>query len=869
MISKFISPFFNKIINVNQDEYRKVVLLQFTIFLVISVLMILKPLGTSLMLTAYGMEIMPLAFVCIAVAAVIIHFLLLLLRRYWSLIQAININFIFHIIVFLALAVASHLNMLTGWLTLVTYVYISLFSVITVTLFFQYTHSLLSIREAKRVLSYIGVAAIAGGVFGGYFASAMVSYFGNIGLLLAAVVFLILAYSNISIVHRHYGSDLEQDSANMESLDRQLVKTIKNKHVAFIALIIGSGVMASKLLDYQFNDVVYSYYLDKDEMTAFLGFWFSSINAVGLIVQLFLVNPLIDRLGVTNSMSIMPIMILLSLVAFMYFPILAVGAAMKMVDGSLKQSIYKTSTEINFMPLSTHLRERAKTLVDVVIDSIATGLSGVLIFILINKVTLPVTVITLVTFIIVLAWVTFIMLSKKTYLKQLSNLVYKEDDHDEEIVITPTQYLQQLLSKKPRKSKSRFRALVKLTKNSESPIKSAAIEAVSLEYKYRGLSLISHLRNDKSMLVRKKFFEEKIKFINTKSELDELYESTTPKNRIILTGALARSLGYKVRQQQKFYTRKRIDQAYSYLNNHDVPKILWRTWMTSVTDSRYEKYYSIIIDKLGQSHDEDMKMHALFAIGRGRVVKLFPHVVECYITSHNRQRWYKTLAKFPKRLLACLEGLPVTKSKQLKRLLPALQYINKQTHLDFLFKTIEHPKRRVRITALRTIGMTKNRYPYLNYQKRKNTSRLNGVITQTKKILGEIALMHELIDKNSEDPDKIKIINEVIVILKNELSINMHLIFVLLGLVIESDDTIRIYSELKSGNTQAPIDYLDQLMPYKIKKQLFPIIELVLSNDITEKSLQQKDIKMLRKDKAVTYLRNLDPTVYEDLIKLM
>jgi len=542
---------------------------------------------------------------------------------------------------------------------------------------------------------------------------------------------------------------------------------------------------------------------------------------------------------------------------------------MKIIDGSMKQSIYKTATEINFMPLSTHLRERAKTLVDVVIDSLATGFSGILIYILINKVTLPLSIITIVTIFIVLAWITFILLSKKTYLKQLSYLIYQEDEEDENIVITPAQYLQQLLSQYPRNSKSRFRKLVNLTKFSETPIKSAAIAAVSAEYKYRGLLLLNHLNTDNSILVRKKYLEEKLNYINSREALHELYDSTNLENQVILTGALARAIGHRLRQQEKYYIRNRIDQAFSYLNKNEAPKKLWRTWMTAVAHSRYKKHYQFIIEHLSQSPDEKMKMYALFAIRRGKLKSFFPHVIKCNISVRNRPRWYKTLATFPDLLLAHILQLGANDSRQLKRLLPALANINTQAHLDFLFKTLEHPKRRVRIVALRTIGIVKQRYPYLNFNKRKNAARLNTTIQNTENILVEIALMQELIDKHSNYPDKIKTINTGIVLLKNELSINIHIIFVLLGLILDSDAMMKSYTELRGKNSNATIDYLDQLLPYKIKKQLIPIIEIGLSPSITKDTLETKKISILRKGAAVKYLRNLNATVYEELIKLM
>jgi len=739
MLDKLINPFLSKVIDIEHNEFKKVVLLQLTIFLIISVLMILKPFSTSLMLDAYGLNIMPTAFISIAIAAIIIHYALLLLRQSFSLISATNINFCFHIMVISGMALASYFNFLIGWLTVATYVYISLFSVVTVTLFFQYCQSLLSISEAKRVLSYIGVGAIAGGVFGGYFASALVSNFGNIGLLCSAVVFLLLSALSLNRVHQNFGIDLLEDKANTEWIGGQFFRTLKNKHVAYIVGITFFGVIASKLLDYLFNALVYAHITDREEMTAFFGFWFSTINVIGLAVQLFFVKVIIDRLGVSYSMALMPVMILGSLIVFLYLPVLALGIIMKMVDGSMKQSLYKTSTEINIMPLSSGIRERVKSMVDVVVDSIATGLSGILIFLLINKVSLPFSVIALATIIIVFLWLSFILLSKKTYLRQLSNLVYGNDTNDEDFTVSPKEYLEHMLKGNPLRSARRFNKLFRLTKEAETPIKSAAIETISLEYKDRGLIKLKHLRNDNSIVVRKKFFEEKLKYINSNSDLNNLYKATHPENQIILTGALARSIKTRSRQQEKYKVKKRIDSAYNYLCQNKAPRKLWRTWMTAVAHSKMKKYYPILQENLGLSSNGDMKMYALFAIMRGKLKILYPDVLKCKVTTRNRKRWYKVLATFPNKLMTHINELSENESNQVKKLIPAFKYIDKQSHLDFLFSILEHPNRSLRIQALRTIGVMKRRFSYLKYNRRKNRVRLQKIIFQTKEIHGEMA----------------------------------------------------------------------------------------------------------------------------------
>jgi len=865
MVDKFLNPILRRVIDAEPDDFKKIVLLQLAIFMIISVLMVLKPFGTSLMLSTYGIDIMPVAFVSIAFAAIIIHYILILLRRSFSLINAITINFISHILIITALSVAIFFNVLQGWTTVAVYVYISLFSVLTVTLFFQYCQSLLSIHEAKRVLSYVGVGAIAGGVFGGYFASATVSIFGNIGLLLAAVSFLMIAAFSLRKVNKAFGIDLMEETLETEWIGGQFLRTLKNKHVVYIVAITCFGVIASKLLDYLFNAVAFVHFDNQESLTAFFGFWFSSINVIGLCIQLFLVNIIIDRLGVTYSMSIMPMLILASLIAFIYLPVLAVGIVMKMVDGSMKQSIYKTSTEINIMPLSATIRERAKSLIDVVVDSIATGLSGLVIYILINKVSLPLWVITITSILVVTAWLFFIFLSKKTYLKQLSLLVYADDKEDEELSQSPLEYLQQLLKGKRRKSDSRFNKLKEFTTVAESPIKSAAIEMIGEEYKLSGLSKLKHLRKDNSFIVRKKYFEEKLKYVNSISEFNSLYSTTIPENQIILIGALARLVGNRERQQDKYQIRKRIKDAFSYLNQYEATPKLWRTWMTAVAHTRFKEYYPKIIENLEQTENANMKMFALFAVKQGKLKVLFPNIVACKVGISKRNRWHKTLAAFPKKLLKHLKSIPKIEGKQLIRLMPALKYIDKQSHLNFLFDILEHPKRGVRIEALKTISKMRKRYPYLKYKRRKNRTRLNKNVTQIKEILREIAFLNDLKSKNIDQSKYSQKINNALDILQDELNVYLHVLFILLGLIIDSKDMTKCYYGIIRGKRQETFAYLDQLLPYRLKKRILPLLKMATSNNLDNSIFQKKITKKKSKVFKASHLKRLQPSLYEDV----
>jgi len=250
---------------------------------------------------------------------------------------------------------------------------------------------------------------------------------------------------------------------------------------------------------------------------------------------------------------------------------------------------------------------------------------------------------------------------------------------------------------------------------------------------------------------------------------------------------------------------------------------------------------------------------------RGKLTPLFLDVINCKVRTHLKKRWYKALATFPKKLLTHLKSIPQAKSKQLKRLLPAIKYIDKQSHVNFLFTVLEHPTRAVRLEALKTIVVMKRRYPYLNYNRRKNKIRLHKKITQIKDILGEILLMNKLIHSNEIISNRSLSLKNALVFLKTDLYINIHILFILLELVVDSNDMMKCYYGLKRGNRQATLDYLDQLLSYRLKKRILPLLKLASSSELDKYDIRNSGLKMKSKVYKAPYLKKKKPSIHEQI----
>ena len=71
-IGHYFKHLLSNMFDIREGEYRKAVLMQLNIFLIISTLLIVKPAVNGLFLTKFGVEKLPIAFILVAIVAGII-----------------------------------------------------------------------------------------------------------------------------------------------------------------------------------------------------------------------------------------------------------------------------------------------------------------------------------------------------------------------------------------------------------------------------------------------------------------------------------------------------------------------------------------------------------------------------------------------------------------------------------------------------------------------------------------------------------------------------------------------------------------------------------------------------------------------------
>src|SRR5262249_36979200 len=108
--------------------------------------------------------------------------------------------------------------------------------------------------------------------------------------------------------------------------------------------------------------------------------YYTVLNGLAIVLQLFASGWLLRRLGAASVAGLWPLGVLVGAGASLVAPsVSGLVAVTRMYEAGLRISIAKTATEFFFFPLAPGLRRLVKTWIDAVVDRASDAIAGVLI----------------------------------------------------------------------------------------------------------------------------------------------------------------------------------------------------------------------------------------------------------------------------------------------------------------------------------------------------------------------------------------------------------------------------------------------------------------------------------------------------------
>ena len=862
--------------------------MQLYVFLIITVLLIVKPTVNALFLNRLGADNLAFGFLFIAATAIISSYFYNKAVLLFSLKRIIVSTLIFFASAFLLLSLLLQMGWLNEHFLYGYYVIVGIFAVLTTSQFWLLANMVFNAREAKRLFGFIGSGAIAGGIFGGYLTNIFAPLIGNAYLLVIAAVFILFCIPILLTIYKqgHISRAAQVTTRVSSNSDPAFRILLKSKHLTYLALIVGLGVIVAKLVDFQFSDFASRAIPDSNDLASFFGFWFSTFNLVSLIIQLFLTNRVVEKLGVNSSLLILPLGIALGSLVFLTFPELWVLILIKGVDGSLKQSVNKAATELAMVPISLDVKNRTKSFIDVVVDSVATGIAGCLLIFVIKGLDLPSTYVTVIILLLIFVWLVGIFKVRDSYFKSfrqsLKNAVeYSEgvpirkrksnlqvaktiltQGNSEDIVL----YLENLTSTNARILKSK---VIKLLEHPNDEVKIAAIAQL---YHFPQGTAIEHVRK----LVHVK--DEEVVYaamnyliLHTDLSDDRIFDSYLNHSSDYIAHAALLCLAKEAANNKKISSRYnlelRIELWLAELelpnSDHRVEEIAFL--LETIGHAGISQFYSFISANFN-NRDPHIVHHAIEAAGITRETMFIDPLIDFLTVKEYRKSAINALIAYGEEIskeLLKRESERLLKNSVKKHVPKIIEKFRTQPSVRVLIKLLTSKDILIRLSAAKSLHKLKDKTDKLNFFP-KVIYRLIASFCQEYSTVTHIRDVIEY-NFNSEDyqalpEDDLTELNMAREALLDSLNIQLvqrlETLFKLLGVYYNKKDMDIAYSGLTSRleDTRAnAIEFLDNILSPKLKASLLPILETT----ITEKQDSEEEIEYLEStsfNSALVYL---------------
>jgi AAA family ATP:ADP antiporter len=852
-------------------------LMQLYIFIVITVLLIVKPTVNALFLNQLGADNLPYAYLLVALVAVLTTYFYNKILKNNTLVKVAVYSLIVFSAAFLILGAILHFKLVNHIVLYFYYLFVSLFAVIATSQFWMFANMVFNTREAKRLFGFIGAGAIAGGIFGGYLTSIIAASFGNKAVMVLAALLILF---NIPILRKIYKLrlrklsiyDRKEYKSNASNVSDSALRLIfKSKHLTYLALITGISVIVAKLVDFQFSDFANRSFRDSDSLASFFGFWFSTFNVIALSIQLLLTNKILTKFGVSTTLLFLPIGVALGSLLFLTFPELWVLVIIKGLDGSFKQSLNKAAFELSIMPIPLAVKNQAKSFIDVAVDSVATGIAGFLLIFLIRKLNLPTSYITVIILLFVLIWIVLIFKLREAYYnsfrENIKQTLIKSDStkrfkiKKETTILTAQNIInsgneEDILVLLDRINTVKLKALktpiISLLDHSSNRVKKAAIHQL---YNYEKNTAINEVEallqiNDDALIYASLEYLLHHTYKDDKSIFNRYlnHENDYLANAILL--CLAKDAKNNHSLGNYYNLEKRIGDKVRELSTPEgfTRKESIAELLITIAFSGISKFYSFISVHFNNK-DPYIINHAIKAAGITKDERFIPNLLQFLKEKPHRKIALKALKNYG---LAIAENLLIVNELEnldddIKKNIPKLiQSFKSQSSLKLLYRLLKQKDVSIRVQTVVALSKLKVKAPELYINNRIIKSALLRECQFYKNTISIIASLNATLDKeslehsNTDNKTEVLIARQSILdILKEQELQSLKCIFKLLSILYNKSDIEMSYNGILSDIKEAKInalEFLDNLLQNQLKTNIFPLLEYYVVKDEEDKS---------------------------------
>jgi AAA family ATP:ADP antiporter len=373
LAERLLSP----IADVRRGEIASALLLTLIMFLVLAAYYLLKTAREVFILSEGGAEVKSYSSAGQAML------LLVLVPAYGAfasrvnrvqLMQWVTLFFATHLVLFLA-AIGA------GWPVGIPYfLWVGIFNLMVIAQFWAFAADIYSQEQGRRIFPLLGVGSSLGAWVGSLRAGQVVETFGTSRLLVGGAVILVICAVLARFVHRLRppAPDDGTAAAVEQPLGREggFSLIFSDRYLMLIAALAVVLNVVNTSGEYLFGRYVVEAAnaahgtgpegaAAREEMIGSIySRFFSTVNLVGFLLQMFVVSRVFKFLGVGKALFIHPTVALVGYLMMLRAPSIQFIAYLKIADNSLDYSLGNTTKQALWLPTSREAKYKAKQAVD-------------------------------------------------------------------------------------------------------------------------------------------------------------------------------------------------------------------------------------------------------------------------------------------------------------------------------------------------------------------------------------------------------------------------------------------------------------------------------------------------------------------------
>ena len=395
-LDRLLRPF----AEVRSGEALNALLLMFSVFLLLMAYYIIKVVREPLILAGGGAELKSYTS---AGQAVLLLFLIPAYGAFASrvnrvrLITGMTLFFVSNLVIFYLLALAR-----VPGLGVAFFVWVGIFNLMVVAQFWSFANDVYTPEQGRRLFAIVGCGQTLGAILGGVVAKYLIAPLGVYQLMLVAAGILLAYLAIARIVNRRVLRSAAAGGATPAAeapLDRRggFELVLRDRYLLLIGLLLlvlnfvnTNGVYllgkvisqeAGRLAAIGATNGIPAADFEKRFIGSFYADYFTWVNAVTAIVQLFLVSRIMQRFGVRVALYVLPIVAFGGYSLMALAPVLALIRVAKVGEDSLDYSLNNTARQALFLPTSREAKYKAKAAIDTLFVRAGDLLSAGLVFV--------------------------------------------------------------------------------------------------------------------------------------------------------------------------------------------------------------------------------------------------------------------------------------------------------------------------------------------------------------------------------------------------------------------------------------------------------------------------------------------------------